>query len=118
MTTTPTTRPVRILYHAIVYHGGTLRGLGVWGRTRRFASPAAASAAGERLAIVCRKVVGGSPTYAVESQPEHRVLRAAVGDHVLRRASRAECIASDASQATAGILPCLVRGVLVDAYAS
>lgn len=118
MTTTPATRPIRTLYHAIVCHGGSLSGLSVWGRTRRFASLAAAQRAGERLAIACRKVVGGSPMYYVESSPEHRVLRAAVGDHVLRRASRAECIASDASQATAGILPFLVRGSWVDAYAS
>ena len=117
MSTTPATRPIRTLYHAIVCHGGSLRGLGIWGRSRRFASLAAAQRAGERLAITCRKVAGGSPMYYVESLPEHRVLRAAVGDHVLRRATRAECAASDASEATAGILPFLVRGTWVDAYA-
>ncbi len=109
----------RPLYLAVIHHGGSLLGLGVWGSTRLFSTIAQAERAGERVAIVCRRVVGGSPTYQVvtEFARAKRVLRAASNDRVLRFATRAECDASDASPATAGILSVLVRGVMVDAYA-
>jgi hypothetical protein len=67
--------PGRAMYRAIVCHGGSLRGLGVWGETRRFANFSTAERAGERMAIACRRIVGGSPTFQIVTEFDTRASR-------------------------------------------
>lgn len=54
-----------IAYQAAVYHGGTLHGLGIWARGRRWSSRARAAREGERLAAQCRQTVGGDPVVEI-----------------------------------------------------
>ena len=48
-------------FQATVYHGGSLRGLGSYGSTKKFKTEKAATRAGNRLAAKCHQICGGSP---------------------------------------------------------
>jgi hypothetical protein len=52
-----------ITYYGIVYHGGSLRGLGSYGQTKSYSSLKAAEKAAKRLALKCSKICGGSPSF-------------------------------------------------------
>jgi hypothetical protein len=54
-------------YYGIVYHGGSLLGLGTYGETKSYRSFAAAEKAVARLLSKCRKICGGSPSAEIYS---------------------------------------------------
>ena len=54
-----------ITYYGIVYHGGSLLGLGSYGRTKSYSSLLSAERAAKRLVTKCSKICGGSPSYDI-----------------------------------------------------
>lgn len=52
-------------YYGIVYHGGSLKGLGSYGRTKSYSSRIEAEKAAGRLVAKCAKICGGSPSYDI-----------------------------------------------------
>jgi hypothetical protein len=52
-------------YYGIVYHGGDLKGLGSYGRTKSYKTYRLAADAAVRLVTKCVKTCGGSPSYDI-----------------------------------------------------
>lgn len=52
-------------YYGIVYHGGDLKGLGSYGRTKSYKTHKSAEDACVRLTAKCLKIVGGAPFYNI-----------------------------------------------------
>lgn len=52
-------------YYGIVYHGGNLKGLGSYGRTKSYKTHKLAEDASVRLTAKCLQIVGGAPFYNI-----------------------------------------------------
>ena len=56
----------RSRYRAVVFHGSTSRGFTLWRRGQWWRERAQAEAEGRRMADICKRVVGGTPTIMIE----------------------------------------------------